>query len=323
MRIAGWAAFALVALGTSPAFAFNCAKATTEVEKEICGNGATLDANDSMEKAYFALRETLADAGRKTLLDGQKAWLSWRDQSCGPVADCLIEQSNARAEELEKTPPGMAPFMLFQKGVPNGYEIGITGYRFVDPANATERAYNAWIDAAVKKTPFGEPPADEERPLSPWSHEVDFELSWFGARLISLTAYTYDFSGGAHPNGWSTAINLDRTSGAALNSKAMFGTANLRKLADDCARQIVEWHSVQYGDLSREEALRQLEESFPGVVAEHVGDMARWHFADEGGVIRFDSYAIAPYAAGPSECTFSYEQLRGLASDPGLFSGGE
>jgi len=323
MRAVGWAALALAALGTSPALAFNCAKASTAVEKEICGNGAALGANDRMEKAYFALRETLGAAGRKTLLDGQKAWLGWRDQSCGPVADCLIEQGNARAEELEKTPPGMAPFRFFQKGVANGYEVGISGYRFVEPAGKAEKAYNAWVDAQIAETPHGQPPDPTEGEHAAYSHELSFDLRRLSGRVISAAAYSYAYSGGAHPNGWSTAINLDRTSGAALNSKAVFGAANLRKLADDCARQIVEWHSDQYGDLSQEEALRQLEGSFPGVVADHVGDMARWHFADEGGVIRFDSYAIAPYAAGPSECTFSYEQLRGLAGDPGLFSGGE
>jgi uncharacterized protein YecT (DUF1311 family) len=323
VRNLGLAVLGLTTLAPAPAAAFNCAKATTEVEKEICANGEALGANDRMEKTYFGLREKLSDAGRKVLLDGQKAWLGWRDTSCGPVAECLIEQNNARAEELEQTPPGMAPFMLLQKGVPNGYEVNISGYRFIDPSNATERTYNSWIDAAIGKTPYGEPPPSEERPLSPWSHEVDFELSRIDGKLISLTAYTYDFSGGAHPNSWSTSINLDRATGSAVEAETVFGTANLAMLTNDCQGQIIDWHSDRYGDLAREEALRQLEEEFPGGVAKHIGDMSRWHFDKDGGVIRFDSYAIAPYAAGPAECRFSYAALRDLAVDASFFATAE
>jgi uncharacterized protein len=76
-------AAALAAIFIFPAadaFAFDCSKAGSAVEKAICADPAALAANDAMESAYFALREKLSDKSALEMLrDGQRAWIRYRD----------------------------------------------------------------------------------------------------------------------------------------------------------------------------------------------------------------------------------------------------
>jgi uncharacterized protein len=316
----GALAVALLVIGAAPANAFDCTKAGTDIEKTICGDADALAANDRMEKAYFELRDRLGETERKLLLDNQKAWLHYRD-SCGADGPlCIGEASETRAVLLESTRPGMVPFTLFQKGVEDGYEVTISGYHFINPTDPAEIAYEDWVKARIADTPYGQPPekTDDEHP--PYNHEVVLEVPRLTGRLLSAVAYSQDYSGGAHGNSWSTSVNLDRASGSELSASGLFDDDGLKSLADDCARQIVESYSDMYDGMSQDEALAELEKTYPGAVAEHLGDMTRWHFDEEGGLVRFDPYAVAPYAGGPAECRFSYDELRPLASQPEILS---
>lgn len=314
-RIAVLAATLL--LSSAPALAFDCARATTAIDKAICANAAALAANDAMEKAYADLRARLDGEGRKLLLDGQRSWIRYRDERCGTGESCLAEQSGERAEALKATPAGTAPFFLFQPGVDNGYAVKMTGYRFTGDFGKGEAAYNRWLDGLIADSPYGDPPDEEEHQAYEW--EVDVAMHRLSARLISAVGWLYNYTGGAHPNSGSDGFLADRGSGAPLAALALFGGPGLAKLERDCARQIIENQSDVYGDVSEEEALKALEEGYPGAVKETVGDMERWHVDDEGVHVRFDSYAIAPYAAGTQECVFPLDGIRTMAKDPGLF----
>lgn len=310
----------IIAAGAAPAAAFDCAKARTDVERAICASDAARQANDRMEAAYFALRDRLSESGRRLLLDGQKAWLRHRDASCGAEPGCLEETSRTRAEELEKTPAGMVAIMLHQAGSDDGYEVKISGYRFEAPAGPAETAYEQWVSALVADTPYGKPPEKSNEPHPPYSHEVAIDPPRLMRGLISAVAHSYDYSGGAHPNSWSTSINLDRASGRQPDTGELFGSSGALVLAEACARQIVEWYSDMYEDMSTDEALAELRRTYPQEIENHVGDMTRWHFDADGAVIRFDPYAVAPYAAGPAECRFGYGELRALALRPELLA---
>lgn len=316
MRIALTAALVLAA---TPALAFDCTRATSAVDLAICGDDAALAANGRMEAAYGALRSGLAADGRAMLLAGQREWLVYRDRRCGAVAACLAEESDNRTASLASTPAGMAPFFLFQPGVANGYEVMFAGYRFPTPDGAAEMAYEAWFDWLIDNSAYGGmPDTEDEHP--PYADEGNITIERLTPALISAVAWRYSYTGGAHPNSETEGFLVDRRSGRPPSATDLFGVDGLAKLVDDCARQIVRADNVSIGDDELDEGLKLLEESYPGVVAETVAAPERWHVGDDGLHVRFDSYAVAPYSAGPQECLFPMDRLAALGRDLSLFT---
>lgn len=316
---AGLAALVAVSGMTGPGFAFDCRKAQTVSEKAICASPDALAANAEMEKAYFALRDRLDEAGRTILAEGQRTWLAYRDNQCEGNPDCLSGESTSRLETLVSTKEPFVPFFLYRAPRDGDYRVSISGIRFPEIADRGSAGFNAAIDAAIARTPYYGDNLDVEADRT-YEHDLTIAVSGVGPRLISAVAYSYDYSGGAHPNSWTHAINIDRASGAELSADALFAPGREAGLVEECARQIVAWYDAEDG-LSEAEAVAQLEETYPGAVREHVRDLTRWRFAPDGATVQFDSYAVASYAAGPAECVFAYDQLEGLVYDAEIFAG--
>ena len=83
MRLS-WHALLVLAglpLVSSPALAFDCAKAASAVEKAICGDRGLRRADEAMGAAYTKLLRSAPDAGiREMLVASQRRWLQARDQ---------------------------------------------------------------------------------------------------------------------------------------------------------------------------------------------------------------------------------------------------
>lgn len=316
MRIVVPAGIAIALLAATEAAAFDCAKAATQVEKAICASPQARDANEALESGFAVLRGNLPEQARKILVEGQRAWLKYRDARCGPVAACLAEESLKRSDRFAATPAGMAPQFLFKAGVPGGYEVVLDMIRFAGDG-VEGAAFNSVIDRLILDSPLNDAP-DAADQHSPYSHEISVSVERHSRRLVSAVATTYDFSGGAHPNSSAEAINIDRETGSPLSAPAVFGRAGVAALAEECALQIV-GQREQYAGMDEEAALQGLEEEYPGVVHAHASDMRRWHFRADGAVLTFDAYAIGPYAAGPFECVFDWEKMRATARDAQLF----
>jgi uncharacterized protein YecT (DUF1311 family) len=297
------------------AAAFDCNKAATPVERTICGDAGARDANDAMEGAFASLREGLSADARAALVAGQRAWLKYRDARCGPQAACLAEESARRRNAIEATPPGMIPDFRFKAGRPGGYEVVIDVYRFADGRDPRGAAFDAVVDRMIADSPLSAPPDADNH--APYGHEIAMTIALASPNLLSAIVNVYDYSGGAHPNSSTEAVAIDRRTGELLNAPRLFGRDGVRKLAEDCARQVVRERSP-YADMEESAALQQLEEEFPGVVHNHASDMRRWHFRPDGAVLTFDSYAIGPYAAGPFECVFDREAVRAAIRDKEL-----
>lgn len=300
------------------ALAFDCSKADSAVEKAICASPAALAANDEMESAYFALRERLSDkTASATLRDGQRAWIKYRDERCGAGAECLESESRSRAEMLGSVPPGMVPTFQYQQGGPKRYAVSVAAYRFVPPADPGEAAFNAALESILVDVPFGD--NEDVEPDRAYEYEVYVSIGRADGRLISAVANTYAYTGGAHPNSRSSAINIDRRTGKPLDLVDLLGADGLTRLEDACARQVLLDREDIYGDADDPKSRTVLESEYPGVIADHVRDHKRWFFDMAEAIVTFDSYAIGPYAAGPFECRFEVSQIAAMALDRTLF----
>ena len=320
--VRSYIAVSLMFLAASPAMAFNCAKATSEIEKAICADPAALRGEEAMEKAYFSLRKKLDGRTRKLLLNSQRSWLAARQDECGGKGSCLAEWSVKRARDLANGPGGPVTQWIVQKGGKYKYNVKIAAPRFLAPYSAAQRAYNKWLDRLIAKAPLGR----QAEPVTgfggePYAHEISIEFKRRDKNILSAVADFYDYSGGAHPNSWTTALNLLAGPGKRIDPAKLFPRAALKKLVHDCAGQIVDRQDNVYADMSREKAINSLDrEDYPGEVQKHVLDSSFWHFTGKKAVIRFDSYSVGPYAAGPFSCSFSYAELARLAKNPGVFA---
>jgi uncharacterized protein len=100
----GLAAAAILALTPGAAFAqepsFDCAKASTPVEKSICddANAGLAMRDGALARLYAALKGA---GGQDDVVKNQAAWLKSRD-ACGTDAGCLEKRYDKRIAELAR-----------------------------------------------------------------------------------------------------------------------------------------------------------------------------------------------------------------------------
>jgi uncharacterized protein YecT (DUF1311 family) len=79
---------------------FNCAKASTQIEKNICGDTELTKADNQLSEDFRKLNSTLKDSQKERLLTEQKAWLKQRNLCKN--ARCLLESYSWRIQELRR-----------------------------------------------------------------------------------------------------------------------------------------------------------------------------------------------------------------------------
>lgn len=129
LRLAALAAVAFIHFSTaSLAIAgepsFDCAKASSDVERLICASVELGDRDRQLADAYRALRDTLSTGRRAALVRDQRAWLEERDRCCGllrspelPIQDTtnlLLDEYALRLRELETI--GRRPEVFTDRG---------------------------------------------------------------------------------------------------------------------------------------------------------------------------------------------------------------
>ncbi|MEM8957933.1 MAG: lysozyme inhibitor LprI family protein [Pseudomonadota bacterium] len=92
---------AMAAPETSEAQSFDCAKAATAIEKQIC-NDPNLGLMDSeLGSVYGALRSSLAGESQAELRASERAWVQERN-ACDPQSDCATQAYAQRLHALSK-----------------------------------------------------------------------------------------------------------------------------------------------------------------------------------------------------------------------------
>lgn len=103
MKLPVLATAALCAL-TAPALAFDCSKATTPVEHQICGNKALRRADEDMSAAYAKLLRAVDDPEiHAALIESQRRWIKARDSGINDPS--TLEGSGT---DDDSTPPSWA-----------------------------------------------------------------------------------------------------------------------------------------------------------------------------------------------------------------------
>lgn len=318
MRI--WLSIAVFCLFTSPAPAFDCAKATTPVEKAICADESLKQADDGLEKSYAEVRALSSKAERKMLALAQKKWIAAREAACAKPGNGQSGCIRSMIEERLKLFSGQAlsgpgvpgriiPVFIVQEGSETQFEIDQTLFRFADPQTPGEKRFNA-ITEEIGSTPILGPHGQDANGQV-HAAEGAMVLTYAGPRLISIEHSFYSNTGGAHGNGGSQNFHIDPQSGRDYWIGDFLSGEAANHIRRQCREQIIAQKKAlpdngNY-DPASDSALSD------EVIAEHVATLAAWSFRQGEARIRFDAYAVGAYAEGSFECLFPMDVLKPLA----------
>lgn len=139
--------------------------------------------------------------------------------------------------------------------------------------------------------------------------EADGSIVWVDPPIVSLVLdVSVYYAGAAHPGHYALTLVWDAERGRALTLAELFrpGTAWLETLAGETVPAL----EAELGEMAD-----------PGWIAEGAGpdpaNYTRWALVEDGLLVLFDPYQVAPYAAGPQGVTVPRAALAGLADPDG------
>lgn len=143
-----------------------------------------------------------------------------------------------------------------------------------------------------------------------YSHYVTRGVARHDTRVISLLSQTMVYSGGAHPTTVQTAYNLDMQKLTILSLEDVIESDACETLRTLVLNRVEEKYTT-ISDVV-------LFDDYQSVISEALtyGKMTPyWYFNDQGLVIFFNQYELAPYAAGIIKIEIGYDKLNGILKE--------
>lgn len=216
---------------------FDCATATSAIQRTVCGNDHLAAADRAMTAAFTALVGTLDVRARAHLTADQSRWLANRERACvgdpGDVLECLMARYRERTARLKLFADGAYPFVSEQAIVMEGVARGIpysidASYPQFDSTSADFGAVNralatATREAADRAVPG--PDADNGGGTfngASWRYEQSFVLNRPGPDALAVHIVFDSYEGGAYAVGGSYGTLVDLHTGEVLGPQDVF-----------------------------------------------------------------------------------------------------
>lgn len=301
-----------------PAFAFDCGKASTDVEKAICADPQLKQLDGRLSDAYAAVKAASTPAEQKMLARSQKRWIAEREYCSGDDSGldaCIAQKTKDRISLLRGAPetgPGagakMVPVFLVQDGTTKQWDINMSLLRFAEPATAGERLFNRLADKILGQAKLG--PHGEDSHDMIYAMEDSLSLTFASPRLISARHDFYINEGGAHGNYGTDNLNIDMASGRQLAIGDIVDEAGAASLTRQCKAEIDAERKKRVPDA---EDVPYDEKTRDATIAETVRNLASWSIGADEITVSFDPYAVGAYAEGAYTCSFRTGAVKALA----------
>ncbi len=141
-----------------------------------------------------------------------------------------------------------------------------------------------------------------------WNYECSIFVTETGNQVVSLHKSEYDYSGGAHGNGFLGYYNFDLNNSEILMLSDLIEPGSyekVTKVAEKIFREVTE-----VGDRDLNEAGYWFEES-----KFHLNE--NFLITEKGLTFFYNSYEIAPYAGGPTELEIPYSAIKDFIKKDG------
>jgi hypothetical protein len=138
------------------------------------------------------------------------------------------------------------------------------------------------------------------------SFDVQYELIAQRGEVWSIKFAVMSFlDGAAHPNHYSITVNYDLAQGRELTLDELFlhGVNHMGTISDYCKAELSK-RDIGFTDPIFQSGADPTPENY-----------RNWNLSNDGLVITFDQYQVAPYAAGPQIVVIPFDKLTPLASD--------
>lgn len=315
---------AVLVLGPGAAWAqpsFDCAMASSAVERAICRNDKLQEGDRELAAAYGALIDRLSGPAKEHLIKDQVRWIDDRAKACmgeiAAVTRCLAARYTQRLATLKAAAEGDYPFVSEHDLVKRGrvkaafYEIDARYPQFDGPGADFSAVNKAFANQAREGVENATPPQDIKTDHSQiWTYEQGFELHRPGLHGVSVATSFYSFTGGAHGSSGLLATLVDLRTGRSVTPADVFQPA-------------AEWERTLAGiaraDLKRQFAERPgFEEALePAKFDKLMKDPQRYLFKAFALELIFNQYEVAPYASGMYRVTIPYARLTGMLRPDG------
>ena len=133
-----------------------------------------------------------------------------------------------------------------------------------------------------------------EFPDSPqqWEAQIDGELTFKNADVISIALTSYTNTGGAHGNTMISFLNFDASTGKRIDNNNLFTDhKTFKKLAETHFYKSIEDTGILF-------------DANTFTLPKNIG------FSDEGIILLYNTYEIAPYSSGIIECLIPLEEVK-------------
>ena len=171
-------------------------------------------------------------------------------------------------------------------------------------------AFNQAVSQLVQKQEAGFKKSLLEVTPSPASPGSTFDLKYTlvsqSAHIVSLQLKMDQYmAGAAHPLQTSLSFSYDLAKGQEISLDQLFvpGANYLQAISDYCKTTL---SKTDLGSVLFMDGLSPTTDNY-----------RNWNISDQGLVITFDEYQVAPYAAGPQRVTVPYQALKDLIAPQG------
>lgn len=128
----------------------------------------------------------------------------------------------------------------------------------------------------------------------PWEAQIDGDVMYQSNTIISLALTSYTNTGGAHGNLVIRFFNFNAQTGKTIpNTELFHDKATFYNLAKTCFQEQVDYKNILFEP-----------EKF--VLPSNIG------YSEDGIILLYNTYEIAPYSAGVIEVTIPYDQVNSL-----------
>jgi uncharacterized protein YecT (DUF1311 family) len=312
-----WAMVLPLAATPAQAASFDCAKASTEVEKAICANPDLSRSDEVLARAYATALGGLSDEAKAAVQAGQREWLGFAALACTTDArpftaaltdeqqGCLNAVYRSRIGELAQSRMEgdwrvypKTSYSLVDDPDPDAYQ-GVATKEIVSPRIDEESELASSFNALMDEADANAQPDPKGEDYQTADTMETTSIKSVGSHRISLVIDSYWMGhGAAHGNYAITYAHFLTEKGRMLEASDLFAGAGweeaLGKMALDELDRTVEggiW------DESRADV--------PAAAA----DPSRWNFGDNGLEIIFQPYEVTAYAAGAPTVTIGWDKL--------------
>ena len=289
---------------------FDCAKASSAIEKVICAN-ADLSARDrALTASYVKAQAALSDEGKGALRTSQRQWLRSSRELCDSSAlkrdkiseqvICLAQRYELRQKQLE-TVIEIHGGLVFRRDdhFASSQSAWIASYPQIDsPTTPSMMRWNERVAEKFKKISEGDNPDQDQ--------EVSYDIILVSSKMISVLISNYIYPHGAN-HGYTGRERFHWL----LNSGREMRSDDLFERGKNWQKTIL---SFCFKDLKARDYTNVKDIDELGTTPIEPGN---WSFNSAGLTIHFDPYAVASFADGPQEVLVPWSLLRGfLVKDP-------